>query len=228
VAGVNYEVNIQLNAKTLDKQLGDLEKRVNNLKRNLAAPLRGQDQASRQSVTRAEKAAKLEDRIRATRVITFNLGRRLNKLEERGIKVNEQRVQLNRAATSTNKKLVEQARTQNKLVREFVQAEEKKLKLGVRAGRMQAENIDAAVSAREKRYSLDQKLRRLEEEGIKTDKLRSRFGDMNEARRKQEFGLFKQIARELELSVRRERDKLALQKRQTRELQRQSRMRGAA
>ena len=202
MAGVNYEVNIQLNAKTLDKQLGDLEKRVNNLKKNLAAPLRGQDQASRQSVARAEKAAKLEDRIRATRVITFNLGRRLNRLEERGIKVNEQRVQLNRAATSTNKKLVEQARTQNKLVREFVQTEEKKLKLGVRAGRMQAENIDAAVSAKEKRYSLDQKLRRLEEEGIKTDKLRSRFGDMNEARRKQEFGLFKQIARKLELSVR--------------------------
>ena len=227
MAGVNYEVNIQLNAKTLDKQLGDLEKRVNNLKKNLAAPLRGQDQASRQSVARAEKAAKLEDRIRATRVITFNLGRRLNRLEERGIKVNEQRVQLNRAATSTNKKLVEQARTQNKLVREFVQAEERKLKLGVKAGRMQAEDIDALYKAKVRRYGLDQQIRRLEEEGLKTDKLRAKLGEITSAQIKRDFGTHKQLSAQLSLEIRKERDKLNFQRRQTRELEKQLKLSAA-
>ena len=226
MAGVNYEVNIQLNAKTLDKQLGDLEKRVNNLKKNLAAPLRNQDRASQRAIKNAEKAAKLEDRIRATRVITYNLGTRLNKLEEKGVKVSEQRVRLNRAATSTNKKLVEQARTHNKLVREFVVAEERKLKLGVKTGRMQAESTNALFSAKVRRYGLDQQIRRLEEEGLKTDKLRIQLGKITQAQIDRKFATHKQLSAQLALDIRKERDKLGLQKRQTREIERQARIGG--
>ena len=227
MAGVNYEVNIQLNAKTLDKQLGDLEKRVNNLKKNLAAPLRGDESAARRAVATEQKRTRLAERRQATQIVTFNLGRKVNELEARGVDVSRIREKLNKAALENDKGRLTMARAQNSVARTLINQEQAKLRISTKAGRMQAENIDAAVSAREKRYSLDQKLRRLEEEGIKTDKLRSRFGDMTEAHRKHEFGLFKQIARELELSVRRERDKLALQKRQTRELQRQARMRGA-
>ena len=72
MAGVNYEVNIQLNAKTLDKQLGDLEKRVNNLKKNLASPLRTEERAAKQAAASAEKRARLEDRAAAAQVTRVN------------------------------------------------------------------------------------------------------------------------------------------------------------
>jgi len=224
VAGVNYEVNIQLNAKTLDKQLSDLEKRVNNLKKNLAAPLRGDESAARRAVATEQKRARLAERRQATQIVTFNLGRKVNELEARGVDVSKIREKLNKAALENDKGRLTLARAQNSVARTLINQEQAKLRISTKAGRMQAENIDALYKARVKRYTLDQQIRRLEEAGVNTTKLRAQLGEATTAQARRQFGSFKQITGELSLAIRKERDKLALQIRQTRELERQRKL----
>ena len=224
MAGVNYEVNIQLNAKTLDKQLSDLEKRVNNLKKNLAAPLRGDESAARRAVATEQKRARLAERRQATQIVTFNLGRKVNELEARGVDVSKIREKLNKAALENDKGRLTLARAQNSVARTLINQEQAKLRISTKAGRMQAENIDALYKARVKRYTLDQQIRRLEEAGVNTTKLRAQLGEATTAQARRQFGSFKQITGELSLAIRKERDKLALQIRQTRELERQRKL----
>ena len=224
MAGVNYEVNIQLNAKTLDKQLGDLEKRVNNLKKNLAAPLRGDESAARRAVATEQKRARLAERRQATQIVTFNLGRKVNELEARGVDVSRIREKLSKAALENDKGRLTMARAQNSVARTLINQEQAKLRISTKAGRMQAESIDALYKARVKRYTLDQQIRRLEEAGVNTTKLRAQLGEATTAQARRQFGSFKQITGELSLAIRKERDKLALQKRQTRELERQQKL----
>jgi hypothetical protein len=226
VAGVNYEVNIQLNAKTLDKQLGDLEKRVNNLKKNLAAPLRTEERAAKQAAASAKERARLEDRAAAAQVTRVNLGQRLNRLEEKGLDVTKGRTIINRSLKAYEEGRIQTARAQNSLARTYITQLERQLKVGVKTGRMQAENIDALSKAQVKRYTLDQQIRRLEEAGLNTDKLRAKLGEVTTAQARRQFGSFKQLTNELSLAIRKERDRLELQKRQTREIERQARIGG--
>ena len=226
MAGVNYEVNIQLNAKTLDKQLGDLEKRVNNLKKNLAAPLRTEERAAKQSAASAKERARLEDRAAAAQVTRVNLGQRLNRLEEKGLDVTKGRTIINRSLKAYEEGRIQTARAQNSLARTYITQLERQLKVGVKTGRMQAENIDALSKAQVKRYTLDQQIRRLEEAGLNTDKLRAKLGEVTTAQARRQFGSFKQLTNELSLAIRKERDRLELQKRQTREIERQARIGG--
>ena len=226
MAGVNYEVNIQLNAKTLDKQLGDLEKRVNNLKKNLAAPLRTEERAAKQAAASAKERARLEDRAAAAQVTRVNLGQRLNRLEEKGLDVTKGRTIINRSLKAYEEGRIQTARAQNSLARTYITQLERQLKVGVKTGRMQAENIDALSKAQVKRYTLDQQIRRLEEAGLNTDKLRAKLGEVTTAQARRQFGSFKQLTNELSLAIRKERDRLELQKRQTREIERQARIGG--
>jgi len=226
VAGVNYEVNIQLNAKPLDDQLKTLEKRVNDLKKNLAAPLRTEERAAKQAAASAKERARLEDRAAAAQVTRVNLGQRLNRLEEKGLDVTKGRTIINRSLKAYEEGRIQTARAQNSLARTYITQLERQLKVGVKTGRMQAENIDALSKAQVKRYTLDQQIRRLEEAGLNTDKLRAKLGEVTTAQARRQFGSFKQLTNELSLAIRKERDRLELQKRQTREIERQARIGG--
>ena len=226
MAGVNYEVNIQLNAKPLDDQLKTLEKRVNDLKKNLAAPLRTEERAAKQAAASAKERARLEDRAAAAQVTRVNLGQRLNRLEEKGLDVTKGRTIINRSLKAYEEGRIQTARAQNSLARTYITQLERQLKVGVKTGRMQAENIDALSKAQVKRYTLDQQIRRLEEAGLNTDKLRAKLGEVTTAQARRQFGSFKQLTNELSLAIRKERDRLELQKRQTREIERQARIGG--
>ena len=97
---------------------------------------------------------------------------------------------------------------------------------GSRPGRMAAENINALNRAVEKRFQLSQKINRLEQQGVKTAKLRKDLGQLTEAQAKRQFGTFKQLEAKLSRSIRLEQARLRLQKDQTREIDKQARIRG--
>lgn len=159
-----------------------------------------------------------EDRRAATMVITRNLGERLNRLEERGRNVAQQRAALSRAAAATDKGRLETARSLNKLVREYVVQEERGLRASSRAGRQLADPIDARFQAQKRRYALDQQIRALETAGVRSDTLRARLGEVTTAQAQRRFGLARQLSDQLSFDLRKERDKLRVQQQQQREI----------
>lgn len=219
MSAANYEVNIQLNTGPIDGQLRSLERRIQSLRRNIVAPLR----AEQQSLRNADRAATLADRRASTMVITRNLGEQLNRLEKRGVDVAKARTALDRAGVATDKGRLETARSLNKSVRDFIGEQKRATSVTNRAGRMATENVNALFNAQRKRYTLDQKIRRLEDSGVNTNKLRTKLGEFTEAQSRRNFGSVQKIGNELDLLVRKEQDRLRVQQNQTREQERQLR-----
>ena len=219
MSAANYEVNIQLNTGAIDGQLRSLERRIQTLRRNIVAPLR----AEQQSLRNADRAATLADRRASTMVITRNLGEQLNRLEKRGVDVAKARTALDRAGVATDKGRLETARSLNKSVRDFIGEQKRATSVTNRAGRMATENVNALFNAQRKRYTLDQKIRRLEDSGVNTNKLRTKLGEFTEAQSQRNFGSVQKIGNELDLLVRKEQDRLRVQQNQTREQERQLR-----
>ena len=213
VAGAEYEVNISLNTKTIDGQLKGLETRINKMRRSINGPL-----------SALQRQATLEDRIKATRVISFRLGTQLNALEEKGVNVAKMRKQIKAATTNIEKKELETARARNKIVGDFIKQEERAFKTGQKNQRMQAENIDALQRARDVQSRFRAQLNQLESQGVNVRKQRNQLGKLSTAQAKGEFGVFKQITAVLKNSIRNEQSKLSIQKRQTTELEKQARL----
>ena len=211
MAGAEYEVNISLNTKTIDGQLKGLETRINKMRRSINGPL-----------SALQRQATLEDRIKATRVISFRLGTQLNALEEKGVNVAKMRRQIKAATTNIERKELETARARNKIVGDFIKQEERAFKTGQKNQRMQAENIDALANAQARRFSLMQRINRLEEKGGKTAKLRKEMGRLTTEMSDRNFGTFKQITRTLSRQITLEESKLRTQKEQTTQINRQA------
>ena len=213
VAGAEYEVNISLNTKTIDGQLKGLETRINKMRRSINGPL-----------SALQRQANLEDRIKATRVISFRLGTQLNALEEKGVDVARMRKQIKAATTNIEKKELETARARNKIVGDFIKQEERAFKTGQKNQRMQAESIDAMQRARDTQSRFRAQLNQLEAKGVNVRKQRNLLGKLSTVQAKGEFGVFKQIAATLKNSIRNEQSKLSIQKLQTSELEKQARI----
>ena len=213
VAGAEYEVNISLNTKTIDEQLKGLETRINKMRRSINGPL-----------SALQRQATLEDRIKATRVISFRLGTQLNALEEKGVNVAKMRKQIKAATTNIEKKELETARARNKIVGDFIKQEERAFKTGQKNQRMQAESIDAMQRARDVQSRFRAQLNQLEAQGVNVRKQRNQLGKLSTAQAKGEFGTFKQLTAILKNSIRNEQSKLTIQKRQTTELEKQARL----
>ena len=94
---------------------------------------------------------------------------------------------------------------------------------GTRGARQggQSESINARTDAQRKRARLNQQLNSLEASGVKTTKLRAQLGEATTAQANRQFGTFNQIANKLSESLRAEREKLKIQKQQTRENEKQ-------
>ena len=210
MAGAEYEVNISLNTKTIDGQLKGLETRINKMRRSINGPL-----------SALQRQANLEDRIKASRVISFRLGTQLNALEQKGVDVAKMRKQIKEATTNLDKKEIETARARNKLVGDFVREQNRGLRTGTKNQRMAAESIDALANAQDKRFRLMQRINRLEEKGGKTAKLRREMGRLTDQMSDRNFGTFKQITRTLSRQITLEESKLRTQKEQTAELDKQ-------
>jgi hypothetical protein len=172
------------------------------------------DAAARRTAAATTKAA---DRRSATMVITRRLGERLNQLEERGVNVDRARSALSRAALATDRRRLETARALNKEVRDFVARSERGQRGSTGVGRQLADPIDAKFTAQQRRYSLDQQIRSLEAAGVRTDRLRNQLGEISTAQAQRRFGLAKQLGNQLGFDLRKERDKLKVQRQQTAE-----------
>ena len=83
------------------------------------------------------------------------------------------------------------------------------------------ESLTAKTDAQSKRARLNQQLNSLEASGVKTTKLRAQLGEATTAQANRQYGTFNQIANKLSESLRAEREKLKIQKQQTRESEKQ-------
>ena len=88
------------------------------------------------------------------------------------------------------------------------------------------ESTNALTDAQKRRYKLDQQIRSLEANGVKTTKLRTQLGEATTAQARRQFGSFNQIADSLEFTLRKERDRLRVSRDQSREIERQARRGG--
>jgi hypothetical protein len=84
-----------------------------------------------------------------------------------------------------------------------------------------SESITAKTDAQSRSARLNQQLNSLEASGVKTTKLRAQLGEATTAQARRQFGTFDQIANKLSESLRAEREKLKIQRQQSRELKSQ-------
>ena len=117
MAGAEYEVNISLNAKKALDTIKTLETRLGKLN------------ASIKNLTAVDQQRAGEtDRQRAQAIILNRLGRQLNKLEEQGVKVANERLRIKRAVKALDQGLVETSRARAVETREFIEAEKAALR----------------------------------------------------------------------------------------------------
>ena len=79
MAASNYSVNIKLDTKAARNELQTLEKRINNLRRNLNQPLKIDTRISKIQ----EKIAKSKDAQKASMIETRRLGDQVQKLADK-------------------------------------------------------------------------------------------------------------------------------------------------
>lgn len=156
----------------------------------------------------------------------FRLARRIDDLEERGASVSRLRNQLGQLTEAQSKR---QFGTFRKIGQELARqvtledrradaqnrqerASQKQARLGARNGGA-SESITALQDAQDRRFRLSQRINRLEERGVRVEKLRSQLGDLTTSYAQRQFGTAKQLSRELgrqvtltEARARRERD----------------------
>jgi hypothetical protein len=108
VAGANYEVNIQLKADPALKSLERIEQKINKL---------------------TKTSVDLQDARGAAMVKNRNLADRINKLEEKGVKVAKMRERLGKAIEKTDKGSLQTAAAHEKILRREVKNEERLLQV---------------------------------------------------------------------------------------------------
>ena len=108
MAGANYEVNIQLKADPALKSLERIEQKINKL---------------------TKTSVDLQDARGAAMVRNRNLADRINKLEEKGVKVAKMRERMNKAIEKTDKNSLQTAAEHAKILKREVKSEERLLRV---------------------------------------------------------------------------------------------------
>ena len=108
MARANYEVNIQLKADPALKSLERIEQKINKL---------------------TKTSVDLQDARGAAMVKNRNLADRINKLEEKGVKVAKMRERLNKAIEKTDKNSLQTAAEHAKILKREVKSEERLLQV---------------------------------------------------------------------------------------------------
>ena len=111
MAASNYSVNIKLDTKAARNELQTLEKRINNLRRNLNQPLKIDTRISKIQ----EKIAKSKDAQKASMIETRRLGDQVQKLADKGLKVDKARAAIKKAAALDSKNQLKAAASQRKI-----------------------------------------------------------------------------------------------------------------
>lgn len=156
----------------------------------------------------------------------FRLARRIDDLEERGASVSRLRNRLGQLTDAQSKrqfgtfrKIGQELARQVTLEERRVDAQkrqeresQKQARIGARNGGA-SESITALQDAQDRRFRLSQRINRLEDRGVKVDRLRTQLGELTTSYAQRQFGTAKQLSRELgrqvtltEARARRERD----------------------
>jgi len=114
VAASNYSVNITLNTSSARNSLQALEKRINTLRRNLNEPLKIDSRVSKIQ----EKIAKSKDAQKASMIETRRLGDQVQKLADKGLKVDKARAAIRKAAALDSKNQLKAAASQRKIAQD--------------------------------------------------------------------------------------------------------------
>ena len=114
MAASNYSVNITLNTSSARNSLQALEKRINTLRRNLNEPLKIDSRVSKIQ----EKIAKSKDAQKASMIETRRLGDQVQKLADKGLKVDKARAAIRKAAALDSKNQLKAAASQRKIAQD--------------------------------------------------------------------------------------------------------------
>ena len=110
MAASNYSVNIKLNTTAAKNDLQKLEARINKLRKNLNEPLKIDTRVSKIQ----EKIAKSKDAQKASMIETRRLGDQVQKLADKGLKVDKARAAIKKAAALDSKNQLKAAASQRK------------------------------------------------------------------------------------------------------------------
>ena len=202
VAGATYSVNIELNHQSLNKQLDDLGTKVQGI---------GKKAADKASGTKEETdSLRKQNNILTSNALTYGKSLRLKKqgkdIDEKTktykaamFAAEQGEYDLAKDLISINK--LANAEHQNQLIVEKDIVKAKGKSLGV--SRQMAESIDAMDKAQHKNFALRTKLDDLERKGVNVYQERLKYGQLNAAQGKREFGSVKKIASSLNLDLKR-------------------------
>lgn len=140
----------------------------------------------------------------------FRIARRIDDLEERGADVARLRNRLGQLTEAQSKRqfgtfrqigqeLARQVTLEERRVgaqRRQERAQQQQARLGAQNGGAR-ESINALQDAQDRRFRLSQRINRLEERGVRVDKLRSQLGDLTTSYAQRQFGSARQLSREL-------------------------------
>ena len=140
----------------------------------------------------------------------FRIARRIDDLEERGADVARLRNRLGQLTEAQSKRqfgtfrqvsqeLARQVTLEERRVtaqRSQQRAQQQQARIGAQNGGAR-ESINALQDAQDRRFRLSQRINRLEERGVRVDKLRSQLGDLTTSYANRQFGSAKQLSREL-------------------------------
>lgn len=140
----------------------------------------------------------------------FRIARRIDDLEERGAYVARLRNRLgqlteaqSRRQFGTFRQIGQELARQVTLEERRVGAQRRQQRAAQQQARLGAQNggaresINALQDAQDRRFRLSQRINRLEERGVRVDKLRSQLGDLTTSYANRQFGSAKQLSREL-------------------------------
>ena len=114
MAASNYSVNIKLNTTAAKNDLQKLEARINKLRKNLNEPLRIDTRVSKIQ----EKITKSKDAQKASMIETRRLGDQVQKLADKGLKVDKARAAIKKAAALDSKNQLKAAASQRKIAQD--------------------------------------------------------------------------------------------------------------
>ena len=202
VAGATYSVNIELNHQSLNKQLDDLNTKVNTI---------GKSSAKKAATSKdEEKTLTATNNLLNSNAVQYGKGLRLSK---KGVSLEIQKANYLEATSKildgdfkkareiiSDSKLRNTQETNNLITQKEVVKTKGK---GLRVSRQMAESIDAMDKAQHKNFALRTKLDDLERKGVNVYQERLKYGQLNAAQGKREFGSVKKIASSLDLDLKR-------------------------
>ncbi len=205
-----YEVNIKLNSKEIETQLGQIDRKI----AKIGKPKGGSSgkRAGIAGLLPSSTELKAAERgLTQLTAKTKNIQSIQDKFSERRIRALARSNSLNEKELRLNRQLTNEARQRLRLLS---QSGAKGFDATRPQGRQMSENINALANAQEKRARLANKINEIEAKGLNVDKLRKQLGKATTEQSARRFASATKEFRLLEKTIRLEESKLKILKQQ--------------